>query len=161
MEISVYMGIDPGKSGGISFINSNFHEVCKMPDTIGDLADFFKELRDNMPNFKIIKAAIEDVHCMHGDGRKSAFTFGKGVGSLQMGLYMAGIPFVLVAPQRWQKDLNCLTKGNKNITKNKAQQLFPSLKITHAVADALLIGEWLRQKETTAVNNGSICTDNK
>jgi hypothetical protein len=39
-----------------------------------------------------------------------------------------------------------LSKGDKNVTKRKAQELFPSLKITHATADALLIAEYLRRK---------------
>jgi len=28
-----------------------------------------------------------------------------------------------------------------------AQQLFPAVKVTHAIADALLIAEWLRRSE--------------
>jgi hypothetical protein len=35
-----------------------------------------------------------------------------------------------------------MTKGNKNITKQKAQELFPGIKVTHAIADALLIATY-------------------
>jgi Holliday junction resolvasome RuvABC endonuclease subunit len=72
-------------------------------------------------------------------GVKSAFTFGNGFGHLEMALTAAGIPFERVSPQRWQKALGCLTKGDKNVSKRRAQELFPSMKITHATADALLI----------------------
>jgi len=44
-----------------------------------------------------------------------------------------------ISPQRWQRALGCLTSGNKNISKQRAQQLFPQLKITHCIADATLI----------------------
>jgi hypothetical protein len=35
-----------------------------------------------------------------------------------------------------------LTKGDKHISKQRAQQLFPSAKVTHAIADALLLAEY-------------------
>ena len=56
-----------------------------------------------------------------------------------MALTAAGISFERIRPQVWQKSLGCMTGGDKNITKRRAQELFPQLKITHATADALLI----------------------
>ena len=78
-------------------------------------------------------------------GVKSAFTFGNGFGHIEMALTAAAIPFERVRPQVWQKALGCLTKGDKNITKQKAQEMFPIVKITHAIADALLIAEYNRR----------------
>ena len=75
-------------------------------------------------------------------GVVSAFTFGRGYGNIEMALTAAGIPFERVRPQVWQKALGCLTKGDKNITKRKAQELFPSIKVTHAIADSLLIANY-------------------
>jgi Holliday junction resolvasome RuvABC endonuclease subunit len=72
-------------------------------------------------------------------GVKSAFSFGQGFGHLEMALTAAGIPFERVRPQVWQKALGCMTGGDKNITKRRAQELFPGHKISHATADALLI----------------------
>ncbi len=43
------------------------------------------------------------------------------------------------------KTLDCMTGGDKNVTKRKAQELFPEIKVTHAIADALLIGEYARR----------------
>jgi hypothetical protein len=63
-----------------------------------------------------------------------------------MALTAAGIPFTRVRPQIWQKELNCLTGGQKNITKQRAQELFPSIKVTHAIADALLIAKYGTQQ---------------
>ena len=41
--------------------------------------------------------------------------------------------------------MSWLSKGDKNVTKSRAQELFPELKITHAIADALLIAEYGRR----------------
>jgi hypothetical protein len=42
--------------------------------------------------------------------------------------------------------MGCLTGGDKNVSKNRALELFPEVdevkKITHATADALLIGKY-------------------
>ena len=81
-------------------------------------------------------------------GVKSAFTFGQGLGRLEMALTAAGIPFERDRPQAWQKEMKCMSGGDKNITKRRAQELFPSLKITHANADALLIAEYGRRAES-------------
>jgi len=83
---------------------------------------------------------------MPGQGVASSFKFGQGYGSLEMALTAAGIPFERVTPQKWQKALGCLTKGQKNVSKRKAQELFPTMKVTHATADALLIAEWGRRQ---------------
>lgn len=90
-------------------------------------------------------AYIERVHSMPKQGVASSFTFGRSYGFLRGCLIASGIPFEEVTPQTWQKALGCLSRGDKNVTKAKAQQLFPSLKITHATADALLIAEYGRR----------------
>lgn len=119
-----------------------------MPETEFDIACLFEPFSKlyNRGNFGA-KALLEKVHAMPGQGVTSMFTFGKGYGFLRGCLSSGGIPFDDVTPQAWQKALGCLTKGDKNVSKAKAQQLFPHLKITHATADALLIGEYLRRRE--------------
>jgi hypothetical protein len=80
-------------------------------------------------------------------GVVSAFTFGRGYGGLLMALTALEIPFVDVSPQKWQGAIGCMTKGDKNVSKAKAQAMFPTIKITHAIADALLIAEWCRRQK--------------
>jgi hypothetical protein len=63
-----------------------------------------------------------------------------------MALTAAGIPFERVRPQVWQKAMSCMTGGDKNVSKRKAQELFPAIKCTHATSDALLIAEFGRRK---------------
>jgi Holliday junction resolvasome RuvABC endonuclease subunit len=88
------------------------------------------------------KAYLEQVHSSPQMGVKSAFTFGNGFGHLEMALTAAGIPFERVRPQVWQKAMGCMTKGDKNVSKKRSQELFPQIKVTHAIADALLIASY-------------------
>jgi len=109
-----------------------------MPDTLQDLWELFRDIASEGE----CHAYIEQVSSSPQMGVVSAFTFGNGFGHLEMALTAAGIPFTRVRPQVWQKELGCLTKGDKNITKRKAQELFPSLKVNHATADSLLIATY-------------------
>lgn len=144
------MGIDPGQNGSIAFIPERGDSwAVKMPDTLADLWD---ELNPNcgrgdemFGGHTSVHCCLESVHSMPGQGVASSFKFGRGFGTLEMALTAAKIPFTYVTPQKWQKALECLTKGNKNVSKAKAQQLFPHLKITHAIADGLLIAEYCRR----------------
>jgi crossover junction endodeoxyribonuclease RuvC len=139
----VIIGIDPGKNGGIAWICDGKACVEKMPDTLQDLWDLIRDIQCSMwPCVLDAHAYLESVSSSPQMGVKSAFTFGNGFGHLEMALTAASIPFTRVRPQVWQKALGCLTKGDKNITKRRAQELFPSIKVTHAVADALLIAKY-------------------
>ena len=157
------IGIDVGKNGGIAWITDGKPCAEKMPDTLQDLWELIHDIKYRFFRGEEIefKAYIEEVHVSpsfakskdgkentHRMGARSAFTFGRGYGNLEMALTAAGIPFERVSPQKWQKSLGCLTKGDKNVSKRKAQELFPSLKITHATADALLIAEYGRRIES-------------
>lgn len=150
--MKLHIGIDPGQSGGIAFIPDNNPAkawAMKMPET---LADLWYELSKHEPRWAgvdgfTVHACLERVHSMPGQGVASSFKFGQGFGHLEMALTASLIPFTYVTPQKWQKELGCLTGGNKSITKARAQQLFPHLKITHAIADSLLIAEYARRTQ--------------
>ena len=147
----IFLGIDPGKTGGISLHRGDIVEAYGFTDKTP--MDIYCVIRQYMrtglklaphSNEKPI-AMIEKVHSMPKQGVASSFTFGKGYGFLLGCLTALEIPFEYVTPQKWQRYLGCLSKGDKNVTKQKAQELFPRLKITHAIADALLIGEYLKR----------------
>ena len=132
------IGIDPGKAGGIAWICDGKVAVEKMPETLKDLWDLIAGIAAEGP----CRAFLEQVSSSPQMGVTSSFTFGNGFGHLEMALTAANIPFERVRPQVWQKAMQCMTKGDKNITKAKAQELFPTIKITHANADALLIASY-------------------
>jgi Holliday junction resolvasome RuvABC endonuclease subunit len=138
------IGIDPGKNGGIAWIADGKPCVEKMPETAKELWELIESIQFSGFDHAI-KAYVEQVHSSPQMGVKSAFTFGQGFGQIEMALTAAGIPFERVRPQAWQKSMGCLTRGDKNVSKRRAQELFPSLKITHATADALLIAEYGRR----------------
>jgi hypothetical protein len=144
-NMKIIIGIDPGTNGGIAWITSD-GKACaeKMPDTLQDLWELIESIGFDIPDYTPyqIKAYIEQVSSSPQMGVVSAFTFGRGYGNIEMALTAAGIPFERVRPQVWQKALGCLTKGDKNITKRKAQELYPSIKVTHAIADSLLIANY-------------------
>jgi crossover junction endodeoxyribonuclease RuvC len=139
---SCYLGIDPGMSGGIALMRSDDQQaplLIAMPETLADIREAF-ELVAPITRF----ALIENVHSFPGQGVASTFKFGRIFGRLEGMLTAFNIPYDYVTPQKWQGVLGCLSKGNKNITKIKAQTLFPGLKITHKTADALLIASYCR-----------------
>ena len=138
-----WIGADPGVSGGIALISDLWHsvEVWPMPDTERDLWELIERY---IPNENCI-AMIEDVHAFPGDKQrvKQLATFMRNYGGLRMALIGNGVAMEKVSPQKWQKYLGCLTKGDKKISKGRAQELFPGVKgITLKTADALLIAEY-------------------
>jgi len=138
----IYFGIDPGKSGSISVIWSDgepYMVSCNLDQTEADIAGWLFQF-DSPTSL----AVIEKVHSMPKQGVTSSFSFGQSYGFLRGVLTALKIPFVEISPQKWQKAMGCLTKGNKNVTKQAAQQRWPHLKITHANADSLLIAEYAR-----------------
>lgn len=144
------LGLDPGTNGGIAWITDGKACAEKMPETLLDLWELIGDIGDTVRSSTKhldCKAYIEAVASSPQMGVKSAFTFGQGYGRLEMALTAAGISFERVSPRKWQGALGCLSGGDKNVTKQKAQEMFPQLKITHATADAILIAEYGRRLE--------------
>lgn len=158
--VRIILGIDPGASGCIAAINggdsSDFTQLdypcyCRMTETEVDVSIWLRTLIET--EGAELFAFIERVHSMPKQGVSSSFKFGQSYGFLRGLIVGHGIPFEEVTPQRWQKEIGCLTKGDKNVSKAKAQQLFPAEKIVHANADALLIAEYGRR--TVNQRNGA------
>ncbi|MEK9735756.1 MAG: hypothetical protein VW239_00370 [Candidatus Nanopelagicales bacterium] len=147
----IFLGIDPGASGGIAWLSSFSEEARahKFPDTERDAYEvFLMALADAGRNNLSTFAIIERVHSMPKQGVVSSFKFGQSYGFLRGCLIALEIPFEEATPQSWQKAIGCLSRGDKNVTKAKAQQLFPGRRITHATADALLLAEYARRTWT-------------
>jgi len=149
------IGIDPGKNGGIVLLENsgyvasigNFKLMTEM-----DVANWFNEELLQPYNALLPKdsvfAYLEKVHAIQPAGKVPNFKLGESFGMIKGILTALKIPFELVTPQKWQQAMGCMSKGDKNITKAKAQQLFPDIKITHNIADALLIAEYGRRTRT-------------
>ena len=146
------MGIDPGQSCWVSVISATgkINYVEKFKDlTLTDLWALFGCI-EMIHSPETLFCYIENVHAMPKQGVVSVFKFGQNYGSLLTFLTCFKIPYEKVSPVKWQRALGCLSGGDKNVTKAKAQELFPGLQITHAIADALLIAEYGRRVRSSS-----------
>jgi crossover junction endodeoxyribonuclease RuvC len=116
-------------------------------------------IRDIFLSRDVFHAVIENVHAIQGKvGNSSNFNFGLGKGIL-MGL-VAGldIPYTLVNPKAWQKEVwEGVTRqtDNKKTSLLAAKRLFPSetflatsrSRVPHdGIVDATLMAEYARRK---------------
>ena len=134
------LGIDPGWKGGCALVGpaqqvTEVLSFSRMTET-----DIALEIKRIVQWCDVVY--IEKVGAMPGNGVSSMFKFGTIYGLLRGVCLAEGAKLAEVTPLKWQTELNCRTKGDKNVSKNRAQMLFPGLKITHGVADALLIAEY-------------------
>ena len=136
------VGIDPGASGAAAIMNVRTKKVIDCIEfskvTLHELADRLEASKQESK----LEALIENVHAMPKQGVSSSFKFGRRVGEVEGILVALMIPYSFVTPRIWQRDMRCLSKGDKRKTRARAQQLYPSLKITHGKADAILIARW-------------------
>lgn len=141
---SCYLGIDPGKMGGIAVISD---EECilalKMPKTGKEILE---NLQHILTEVNILHCCIEKLHALPAifRGSISNFELGFSCGQLTAFLIACDIRYEEVSPQKWQKYLQCLSKGDKNVLRAKAESLFPKALVNLYVADALLLAAYAR-----------------
>ncbi len=161
----IYVGIDPGASGGMALLTPN-GSVGTF--SLGEKSD--KDIWEWMLMVSTHPSRLKrpiGIHCVlekvggyvggNPTPGSAMFNFGMGYGKLKMALVAAGIPHEEVQPSRWQKGLSIPPRDKaegatawKNRLKQHAENLFPDVKVTLAVADALLIAEFCkRSKEGT------------
>ena len=142
----IYIGVDPGKNGGIAIIDSD-----------GVIAFPFSEERllielDGIAQEYECICYLEHVHAMPKQGVSSTFNFGMNFGFIQGVLKAYNIPYELVTPQKWKKEFSCTSDKNTSI--EVCKRLFPNvnLKATErckkdhdGIAEALLIAEYGRR----------------
>ena len=146
----LYLGIDPGKSGAICSV-----DVYGNPEVITKASETNRDMWKAISDIAIVhkcRAVIEQVSAMPNQGVASTFRFGESFGVLLGLLTAAEIPFERVRPSLWCKEFGLKRKQGesgtewKNRHKQLAQELFPGIATTHAIADALLIAEYCRRK---------------
>lgn len=140
-----YLGIDPGKSGGAALLDEDGSIVEKLSFTKKTDHDISQWIESQTEGRKVI-AYIERVGSSPQMGVVSAFSFGVSYGMLKGLLTGLKVSFDFVSPGVWQRRLGCLSRGDKNVTKAKAQRMYPNEKnITHATADGILIARFCYQ----------------
>lgn len=158
MKVPKYItGIDPGASGGVVRLDEDGNIVSYQ--SFKNAADHYLAYIIEMHVYGNCHCYIEKVHAMPAirrdkfgkirrQGITSTFNFGRNYGMLLGAVYsrMGNTKVRHVTPQVWQASLGCLTGGDKKVTHRKAQEMFPDVKVTHQIADALLIAEYGRRQ---------------
>lgn len=143
----IFIGIDPGKNGGIAFVYYNKCLAYAFPYSAPALLGC---LRDVNNTDKYI-AYVELVHAMPGQGVTSMFNFGKNYGYILGVLEAYRVPIVHVTPQKWKKYMG--VTADKNTSIDLCQRLFPDINLFatarsrkphDGMAEALLIAEYGR-----------------
>lgn len=173
MNDKCYLGIDPGSRGYLATqCNGKFNFYSIEGNDLYQLSEIMAKIRSTYRNLVCV---IEDVHAIGNSAAKSTFTFGFNKGYL-VGLLAANkIPYILVQPKEWQKEIwtnpdmvvnyKKVTIKGKEITKkevdtkntsiNAAKRLFPHIDFRKSdrcknlddnKVDATLMSEYARRK---------------
>ena len=152
------IGIDPGISGSISFLDDGkIIEVIEMPTMAEGKknkkqvngSQIYNEISKKIIQFqkKDIKVIVEQVSAMPGQGVTSMFNFGQSFGILKGICSAMQLPMYLVRPAKWKKYFN-LINSEKDASRTRAIEIFPyfssqlSKKKDANKADAILIASF-------------------
>lgn len=105
----VYIGIDPGVSGGIAILDDDGSviECVNMPDTPMEIFQFLMGYKDGSV------CVLEDVgQGMPGQSSSSTARFARHNGHLEMALLALGIRTIKARPQKWEKTYSLGTSKN-------------------------------------------------
>ena len=146
-----YIGIDPGKSGGMVVIDeSGTASAHKCPEKVFDMATLFGiAIGDTAPcNVKLL---MERVWARPSNATRTAFIYGVNYGQW-LGIAASNeIKMYTTLPVEWIQWTGCkkaLPKTKrKNWLKSKAKELYPEIKkITLATSDAVLIAHYAKEE---------------
>lgn len=144
------LSCDPGQNGGWSWEFQDKIYVKKMQETPKDIFLFLQALAQKTDGYSPLIAYVEKVGgYVSGNSAPSAVKFARHCGNIEMALLALNIPYHEIPPQKWmtsfigkQKYPASMTLAQrktrrKNLIKAKAQALYPHIKVTLAVSDAL------------------------
>ena len=147
----IYIGVDPGKNGGIAvidirpeFVNPFVKAYCYSDEELISLCSDFKDFR--------VVCFLEQVHAMPKQGVSSTFKFGQNYGYIMGVLEAFDIAYELVPPQKWKREFSCTADKNTSIA--VAQRLFPDIDLRaterckkphDGKAESLLMAEYARR----------------
>jgi crossover junction endodeoxyribonuclease RuvC len=158
METKLVIGIDPGKSGAwacFDLIGKRLIELKKFKSRddyldISEIVEFLQQERLLTSSLEHVMVVVEKVHSMPGQGVRSMFSFGTTYGIL-LGMCQAfNVPYKLVTPQTWKKDILSGTKKDKDAAINYVNRMYPNVKLVpeggkvphNGLADAFCIMLW-------------------
>lgn len=142
----LYLGVDPGVRGGYAVVDADGGPVLVAGvDATDELAvqDMVGQVgRLGQP----VRAVLEFVRASPQMGVVSAFTFGRGYGTLRYAVLVAGWPLLEVTPGKWQREMGVRGCGDKRGIYQLARERFgPVEGLTQQTADALWLAAWGRR----------------
>lgn len=149
---TVFIGIDPGKSGGIACIDTESGIRYTVPYSDKDLADLCRD-ESWRGNTEHIMCCLEKVGARPGQGVVSMFSFGQSVGYIKGVLESFRIPYQEITPQKWKKEFGL--NSEKAASAEVCRKLFPEVSLLatprckkphDGMAEALLMAEYARRK---------------
>jgi hypothetical protein len=151
----LFVGIDPGKSGGIAYISENEGKVdyfkCQTAYDLNTMLSIFK----GSFTPKNLHIYIEKVWSFPKDSAKASFSFGKNIGMWETLLEINELEYTEVAPRVWQKYLNIPSGLKKNERKKLLKKVAndyircydtDSKAVTYYTADAICIAYYGKLK---------------
>ena len=138
-----FIGIDPGKGGGIAVIEGKTARVYACPETVENMATLIGMCLNNVSIYET-RVYVEKVWAFPTDGRAGSFSFGRNYWQWQGILSVHEVDPIFVTPKVWQGHFEIKKGLPKNIRKKILKQMaidkYPNTKgITLKTADALLI----------------------
>lgn len=147
---TIFIGIDPGKNGGIAYIDTAENISGTEPYSDKALIDLCRGILCG--SYKAV-CCLEKVGAMPGQGVVSMFNFGQSVGYIKGVLEAYRIPYQEITPQKWKREFGLTSNKAKSV--EVCRKLFPDVdflatprckKPHDGMAEALLMAEYARRK---------------
>ena len=133
----MYVGIDPGLDGAITFIDDRNHTVASVVvPTIKMEKGSAKRIYDSSAMVDLLVQYVDNISmvCVEkgraapGQGVTSMFRFGYGCGLWEGILAALRVPYMVVHPRTWQKVVcTGMTGDAKSRAMQAAKSMFPTL----------------------------------
>jgi crossover junction endodeoxyribonuclease RuvC len=147
---SLFVGIDPGKNGGVAVIDTGSNTTIAEPYSNEALINRLWEVSQSEQE---IVCCLEKVGAMPGQGVVSMFNFGQSVGYIKGVLEAFKIPYQEITPQKWKREFSL--NSDKAASAEVCRKLFPDISLLatprckkphDGMAEALLMAEYARRK---------------
>jgi|19_taG_2_1085344.scaffolds.fasta_scaffold125084_1 crossover junction endodeoxyribonuclease RuvC len=153
LHSKIFIGIDPGKNGGVAIINEipNHEAVVsfRCPKTPVEMAFSLASTIPTDISYENVLVTVEHVHAMPKNGVVSMFSFGQNLGQWEGILGAFELNVTYAGPKTWMYHYDCKPnmerRERKRYLRGLAEKLFPNVKMTFNVSDALLIANYNKE----------------
>lgn len=157
----IYIGVDPGLTGGVAFLSPTGAVSNDMPTFAYSATGAVKRAVDGVAVGNMLRGAreggavlyVERVNAFPGQGVSSMFSLGMSFWGVVCAANAIGIPVELVEPRAWKKHFGL--GPDKDQARGLASRLYPGVDLSkkkdHGRAEALLIARYGMEKSTGVI----------